>query len=229
MGNPHETNWFYEGFRDYGQNEPTTQKVIYDPAQAPDARKGFVSEEEGARIDEMIHRFNEKVKCAPFYVQKPAFQDPPFFSDKFMPVAEITVPNGGFGAAVAGLSIEVADRQWAQFSCIGADVCTPIIISTRQLVFWIEVAGEVLPLWDDQSPVAPATLTEGQTTIIQGSTVEPFDMRGCGVDFGVRGPSIVTFNVANFSAAPEDVRIMLGYFQYWMPKADQFQEGQCVR
>lgn len=216
MGNPHETEHFYESFRDYGQGEPRwPDSTVYDPAERPSE----APYDPRGRGD----------KCATTYVQKPAFQDAPFFSKPFVVMAEnIAAPAG---PVRVNISVFVADRQYAIFSCVGVDTDQPALLAARDVLFWFTVAGEIVPIFFDQSPpAAPGAIIQGQTTIMPGSVEQPFDLRACGVAFGVRGPAVVDFNVQNFNGAgvPILVRSLVSYWQYWLPQADEFQSAHCV-
>lgn len=224
LGN-YDDDYYLPQYRDYGQGDPRAKDVVWDPNACPPLES--FSPDEQARIKEYMCQLRFLNRKNPFFVQQPAFQEPPFFAKKTVAVAEIVVAP--LGPPRAALTIPIEDRQWAMFTCLGVDVDEQILLANRDLLFWMEVNGEIIPFFDDQSgPAAPGVIAQGQTTIMMGSVAQPQSLRECGTAFGVRGPATLIFNVQNFNGAGVTgiVRVLLARYQYWLPEADEFQHGQ---
>lgn len=225
LGDDMERDYRLPQYRDYGQGDPRAKMVVWDP-ETPVSK---LSKDQQAYIKEWMDQMGRLTRKSPFIVQKPAFQDPPFFAKPIVVIGQTDVPPGGAVLPRPFPVINVEDRQWGQFTCIGFDIDEPQLLADRDLRFWITVNDEIVPLFNEISPLPPpgGPLLRGQTTIFPGSIEQPFGLRACGVSFGVRGPSQVRLNFQNFDVGQSAiVRILLTYYQYWLPKSDEFQHSQ---
>lgn len=223
VGNPHEEAFFFEGFRDYGQNDPREESVVFDPADCGPAR---VSPEQKALLDEAQCRIEKGLKKAVFISKRPAFVEPPFFSKPLTKTKGITIGPGGAQGQL--INRPIADRQRAVVSAIGVDVSDPTAYNAQSLVFWFaltDASRAIIPVFEDQTiglAFAPTGLPTGQTTIFPGTTENPYSLLQSGIAFQVKGPQNLILQAQNFSAAPVLFRTVVSLYQYWLPQADAY-------
>ncbi|MGI0149767.1 MAG: hypothetical protein ACREDF_09595 [Thermoplasmata archaeon] len=222
MGNPHEEEYFYEGWRDYGQGEPRPKDVIFDPTCGPNAS----SPEEQRKLDDFFCRFgNELRKPLIFFVKKPAFNEPPFFSKPLIKAKCGLQVAPGATAVIFDRLIE--DRQRAIVTAFGLDLAPLAPLMNCQLEFWLQAgnaqgivsgSAEIIPLFDDQTPTAYGGSTpvqSGRTTVLPASVEIPWCLMSNGLQFGVRGRSRLQMLVENKSGVTITIRGVLAFYQYW--------------
>jgi hypothetical protein len=220
MGNPHEERYFYENFRDWGQDEPWAKDVVYDPR---DCAKSVQDPNRKEALKDFFCTFREELKKFVFISKRPAFVEPPFFSKPLIKTNRVTAPAG----ITTRLAVrQIDDRQRAVVSSMGVDTDNPTAYVTGALRFSFSQSdlaqsqGVNVPLFDDQNPVT--TFQIGLSEVIPGDTVHPYDLIQSGTAFQVKGPAVLRFSVTNLSGVPVIVRSVVGMYQYWLPKADEF-------
>ncbi|MGH9317724.1 MAG: hypothetical protein ACRD1P_11545 [Thermoanaerobaculia bacterium] len=222
MGQPHEEEYFYEGWRDAGQGEPRPKDVISDPSCSPLTRNPADQQ----KMDDLFCRFEAALKKPlVFFVKKPSFVEPPFFAKPLIKTKCGLQVAPGATAVIFDRLIE--DRQRAVVTAFGLDVAPLAPIMNCQLEFWFQaanaqanVAGEadVIPLFDDQTPTAYGGSTPvkyGRTTVLPGSVEIPWCLLSNGLQFGVRGRTRLQMLVENKSGVTVTIRGVLGFYQYW--------------
>jgi hypothetical protein len=224
MGNPHEEDFFYRGFRDFGPGDPRTRDYVSDPTQECAPKPGSA---EHAFVKEFMCQLREELKRTPIMAKRPAFVEPPYFSKPHIKVSSATIPAGG--AAVAILDRKLGDRQRALITAAGVDVDPPGLFVNHQLLFWYATSGEVMPYFDDQSVAAAALadFQEGKTTIFPGSVEEPFNYmdKGVPVPFTGKGDRRMQLFVQNFGTEDAEICALVAFYEYWMTVSSAFEEG----
>lgn len=218
MGNPYEEEFFYEGWRDFGQGEPRPKDVVVDPTCAP--RKVSPG------LEDAICEFERGLKKPwVFFVKRPAFVEPPFFSKPLIKTkCGLQVAPGATGVIFDRL---IEDRQRAVVTAFGLDLAPLAPLMNCQLEFWFQaanaqglVAGKavMIPLFDDQTPTVYGGSTpvqSGRTTVLPGSVEIPYCLNTNNLQFGVRGRTRLQMLVENKSGVTVTIRGMLGYYYYW--------------
>lgn len=223
IGDAMEPGFYDPGYRDTGQDEPWAQDTVYDPKKCGPIR---LDPQQQSYLDAMICAFEDRIiKRSVFFVKRPAFLEPPFFSKPLLKVAEKEVANN---TTVNLLERQVEDRQRAVVTSIGIGVDDTQALANRELAFWFEVNGVVVPLFDDQSTTIAAALLPlefGKTTIFPGSIEAPFNIREAGLTVLIRGPSSLNFRTENRSGATVKITAIMTYYQYWLPNAGEFEQA----
>lgn len=215
MGNPHESRFYNQQFRDFGPCEPGQKDVVFDPTCDP-MRMDPVRRRE---MDELCCTLKECFREYVFFTKKPSFVEPPFFSKPVLKVASKTVAKN---STVVLLQRRVEARQRAVVTAIGIDFDQPQVYGAHELVFWFTLGGHIYPLFDDQSGLI--TLQTGQTTIIPGSIEQPFSLRQNGLLFLIKGPTEFEFICQNTNLATDvKVSALMAYYEYEMKKAAEFE------
>lgn len=218
MGNPHEEEFFWEGWRDHGQGEPRPKDVVVDPTRAPrPASHG---------LQDALHEFEAGLKKPwIFFVKRPAFVEPPFFSKPVMKAkCGLQVAPGATGVIFDRL---LEDRQRAVVTAVGLDLAPIAPLMNCQLEFWFQAgnaqgitAGKatVIPFFDDQTPTGYGGATpvqSGRTTVLPGSVEIPYCLNTNNLQFGIRGRTRLQMLVENKSGVTVTIRGLLGYYSYW--------------
>jgi hypothetical protein len=222
MGNPHEEEYFYEGWRDFGQGEPRPKDVVFDPTCSPVSQNPA----EQQKMDDFFCRFaSELRRPLIFFVKKPAFNEPPFFSKPLIKSKCGLQVAPGATAVIFDRLIE--DRQRAIVTAFGLDLAPLAPLFNCQLEFWLQAANarnnvagraEIIPLFDDQTPTAYGGSTpvqSGRTTVLPASVEIPWCLLTNGLQFGVRGRSRLQMLVENKSGVTVTIRGVLAFYQYW--------------
>lgn len=229
MGNPYEEGYFWEGWRDWGQDDPRTRDVVFDPTRNPYVAGDPKRQQE---LDQFFNRFREEVhKPLVFFTKRPAFLEPPFFSKPLIKAKNAF--NVAAGATADIFSRDIQDRQRAVMAMIGLDISPvqPYLNGSFQFWFQLDDDEAPLPLFDDQTTgygPAGGEPIDGRTTVVPGSVENPYSLLQDGLAFGVRGPRTIRFRMQNNSAVTAVVRGVFGFYQYWSsaPKgASEFAGG----
>lgn len=218
LGNPLEYDYYYRGYRDPGQGEERPLDVVHDAKCPP---RPPISRQKQAELDAFFCRQRQEFKRSVLFVKGPANVEPPWFAKPLIKVKNITV-SAGATATIFDRVIE--DRQRAVVSIIGIDVAPIGPYVNGQMEFWFAQGGterqDVINLFDDQTSVAYGStvpLVAGKTTLIPGSSENPFNLRGAGLQFRIKGRKLLTFNVENKSGQDVVVRGLMGMWIYWLP------------
>jgi hypothetical protein len=217
MGNPMETPFFFDQFEDFGPCEPRQKDVVYDPSCDPmrmdPSRKNS--------LEELCCMLRDCLKHFVFFVKRPAYVEPPFFSDPIIKLAEKEVAAS---STVDILERRVEARQRAVITAIGIEVNDEVLYGNHELVFWFEVGGVIRPIFDDQT--SGVALRSGQTTIVPGSMEQPWSLRENGLTLLIRGPAEWKFRCQNLNAVTDvQVKAVATYYEHWLPKAGEFEQA----
>lgn len=218
------------GYRDFGSGEPRPEDVIFDPNRVPLKSGSPTTPGSPEFFNELIYRLGAMVNRTPLLVKRPSFIEPPFFAKP-----QIKFGGGGTIIQAAGAPVSIYDRilearQKLVVTSIGIGVDTPKVYTDHNLMFWFANGSPdaVIPIFDDQSPATAshAGFQRGMTTMIPGSMEQPYSMirDGCAMVF--EGPMRLQFYVQNFDPSLDvEVQIITGIYQYWIPKADEFEQA----
>lgn len=206
LGDPLEREYYDKGYRDWGASDPQGKEVVFNPNEKP-------SEIPERRV---------------FYAKRPAYLEPPWFSKPLIKAKNnLIVPAG---ATVAIFDRRIPARNRAVVTMVGIDVSPVAPLYAGQLEFWFEQSGEVIPIFDDQTPTSYGSsdpVRSGRTTVLPGTADRPFCLHGCGLSFQVKGEKILTFNVENKGGVPVTIRGLLGFYIYWLPYgATEFEDAE---
>lgn len=208
MGNPYEEDFFFEGYRDFGQGEPRPMDVIADPTPP-------TPQEDWCR----------KLQSCVFFVKRPAYVEPPFFAKPLLKVKNNMQVAGGATGVVFDRLIE--DRQRVIVTAFGLDLAPLAPLYNGQLEFWFQSANAqaitaqkatIIPLFDDQTPMqygGSTPVKTGRTTVLPASVEIPWCLLSNGLQFGVRGRSRLQMLVENKSGVTVTIRGVLAFYQYW--------------
>lgn len=211
MGNPYEEDYYFDQYRDVGQGEPRAKDVVFDPTCPP-----ALSSEQRRIVDEWFCQYKKFLRTNVHYVRRPAYLEPPFFA--FPQIHTVTGVVIGAATIAPLISVEIADRQRAIITSLGFEVDDTASLASGLLWFWLENNGRIVPLFNDA--FAPQG---GQTTRPPGSLEQPFCLLTNGLQVEIRGPATVNLNAGNDSPGAVVFAAHLGMYQYWVPKADEFQ------
>jgi hypothetical protein len=226
IGEPHEDPYYYEGWRDTGQGEPRPRDMVYDPRCSPAAR----TPEDQKKLDEFFCSLSEWSKSGVFFVKRPAFLEPPFFSKPLIKAKNaLTVAPGATGLIFDRL---IEDRQSAIAVQFGIDLAPLAPLYAGQLEFWFQRAAttgeqgsstdvkesEVVPIFDDQTPTTyggSTPIKSGRTTVLPGSVEIPYSFMKDGLTWGIRGRARIQMLMENKSGVEVTLRGVFGFYQYW--------------
>jgi len=215
LGQPHEDEYFYRGYRDTGQGEPRPKDVVFDPKCDPELDR--MEPERKKALDEFFCRFQRELKRLVFFSKRPSFVEPPFFSKPLIKAKCGLSVAPGATAIIFDRPIEA--RQRAIVSMIGLDVAPLLPLLSCALEFWFQQDNDIIPYFDDQSPTTYGGSTPvvgGRTSVIPGSVENPFCMITNGLGFEIKGPKRLTMRVENKSGVTVVIRGVLGLYQYWL-------------
>lgn len=222
MGNPFEEDYFWEGWRDYGQGEPRPKDVVFDPNCGPIATDPASQQ----KLDDLFCRMRSEIaRPTIFFVKRPAFVEPPFFSKPLIKAkCALQVAAGQTGVI---FDRQIEDRQRAIVSIFGLDLAPIAPLFAGQLEFWFQAGNQQgitagtatkIPLFDDQTPTTyggSTPVSSGRTTVLPGSVENPAELFQNGLQFGVRGRTRLQMLVENKSGVTITLRGILGFYQYW--------------
>jgi hypothetical protein len=223
VGNPHEQSFYFDQSRDFGQGEPRQREIIYDPNR-PVLE---VSKDQDLGIKAFLSRFEERLKKIVFITKRPSFVEPPFFSK---PLSKTIGLQVAAGATETIFSKEIQDRQRAVITTIGVSVSDPKLLANQSLKFWFALNDQtngILPLFEDQTlnPVPPGGLpTSGKTTVIPGTSEEPYSLLQNGLAFQTKGhgKNTILFMMQNNGGVAVNVLAVMSFYQYWLPQSDAY-------
>ncbi len=217
LGQPFEDSYFWEGWRDYGQDEPRTKDVIFDPTCRPNVAKQNPKTQQ--HLDDLFCRLRAEIeRPLVFFVKRPAFVEPPFFSKPLIKAKNAFPIAAGTTADIFDRTLE--DRQRAIVVMIGLDIAPVQPYLNGQLQFWFQFGDSVsaVHLFDDQTTgygPGGGDPIDGRTTVVPGSVENPYSLFQDGLSFGVRGPRRIRFRMENNSGVTAIVRGVFGFYQYW--------------
>ena len=213
MGNPGEEQFYFSGWRDYGQAEERPQDLVFDPACDPSKLTPERKAELASEFCMLKGLFERQV----VYTKFPANVQPPWFARPIIKAKRITIAPNSTGVI---FTREIPARNRAVVTCIGVDVAPILPLVDGALEFWFaKDNGQIIPIWDDQTDVAYEELdglTSGKTSVLPGSLEHPFELLQNGLQILLKGRTVFTFNCENKSDSAIEIRGIMGYYQYWM-------------
>lgn len=214
MGNPGEQDFFYGGWRDYGQAEERPLDVVHDPTCDPSK----LTPEEKQKLDAQFCMLKGLFTRQVVFTKSPANVEPPWFSRPIIKAKRITVAANSTAVI---FTREIPARNRAVLSCLGIDVSPVLSLVNGAIEFWFaKDNGQIIPIWDDQTDTAYEEtdgLTSGKTSVLPGSLEHPFEFLQNGLQIVLKGRTVFTFNVENKGDVAVVIRGIMGYYQYWMP------------
>lgn len=230
MGNPHEPDYFYRGLHDAPSappppRRPPPQEVVLDPEKAlswtapPGLQRYF---------DHFYARLRDEMRSMVFLTKRPSFAEPPFWAKPRIVFGDKTVPAGAPGAETVIWERDLTDRHKLVIGSVGINVDPPALFGDADILFWFEVGGKVVPIFDDQTPgtLSKTLFIQGKTAFVPGTCNDPFLLLAVGTPLVVRGPANVAFKAQNYNAAT--AATICGLSTYWLyrtPKAGEHEEA----
>lgn len=224
MGNPGEQEYFYAGYRDYGQAEERPLDVVHDPTCNP----AKMSPEKKQEMDNLFCMLKGLFQRQVVFTKFPANVQPPWFSRPIIKAIRKTVAANSTAVL---FTREIPARNRAVLTCIGIDMAPIQPYMNGAIEFWFaKDGGQIIPVFDDQTETAYEEadgLTSGKTSVIPGSLENPFEFLQNGLQVILKGRTVFTFNVENKSDSAVVFRGIMGYYQYWMPfGATEHEQGE---
>lgn len=218
VGNPFETPYGSEAYRDPGQGQPRPKDIIYDPNEDP----AEIPEERRQELREMVSLFREIFQKQVLYTKRPAFVEPPFFAKPRILIDEITLPAGG-AVLLPIITKQIEARQRCIVSLVGIELNEPALYDAHELRFAFVLNGDIVDIFEDGSI---ANLPTGVTTRVPGDLNNPFCLLTNGLQFEVQGEKTLEFSGQNVNGTTDAiVTAMVGIYEYWTPDASQFAGG----
>lgn len=214
MGNPGEEDFYFKGWRDFGQAEERPLDIVHDPTCDPSK----ISPERKAELESQFCMLKGLFERQVIFTKGPANVQPPWFARPIIKAIRLTVAANSLGVI---FTREIPARHRAVLTCLGIDVSPVLPLTDGALEFWFaKDNGQVIPVWDDQTAVAYEEadgLTSGFTSVLPGSLENPFAFLTHGLQIIIKGRTVLTFNINNKSDVAVDIRGIMGYYQYWLP------------
>jgi len=209
LGSPFDDPGHGHGYRDYGQGDPRPAPPVIEPSLVPTPSE---SRQQELGLQTLKKFFQRSV----VFSKRPANVEPPWFAKTLIKAKCGLVVPAGSTAKIFDKRLEDRQRQIVTMIAIELAPIAPLL--NCQLEFWFENSGTIIPIFDDQTPLAyggSTPIINGRTTVLPGSTEAPFCLFSNGLAFRVKGPTDLTFNVQNKSGVPVTIRGLLGWYYYW--------------
>lgn len=222
MGNPHETDFFYTGTRDWGAADPPPSDVVFESC-----RHAPPTPEQRAKLDPFFQEARKFLDDKPVFAQKPAYQERPFFAKSRTVIGEGTIPAATTHVVVTHT---VPARHAAIITAIGVDLdCNGIAaLNADNLRMWVEINGVVSPIFERQVSAVNAvdvTQNTGKVRRFPGSTNNPFCLLSNSLQERVLGTQQIDVKVQNGAANTVGVCILFGYYEYRLPFASEYEKA----
>lgn len=216
MGNPFEDQFYFEGFRSMGPGEERPRDTVIDPACDPTRA---LSPEMKQSMEALKCTLNDVLARQVVFTKFPANVQPPWFAKPIIKAKAITIAAGET-EAIFDRMIEA--RMRAVVTSIGIDAAPTNSILDGTCEFWFDEGSEqkIIQVFDDQTATAYEEsdgLTMGKTAILPGSLNTPFNLKEAGLQFLLKGPTMLRFMCHNKGDAAVTIRGIMGYYQYWLP------------
>lgn len=220
MGNPHEDNLFYEGWKEFGPNDPRPKDAVFEQTCRPS--------EKTQEMKDLKCVLNDVFARQVLFTKMPANVQPPWFARPIIKAKNITIPAG---ETLAIFDRIIPNRTRAVLTTLGIDVDPVTAVIDKTCEFWFDRGSEqtIIPVFDDQTETAYEEtdgVNSGKTTVLPGGLVVPFNFLAAGLQFQIKGPSMLRFMCHNKGDDALAVRGIMGYYQYWLPYgADEFENA----
>ncbi len=225
VGNPYEDDYFWTGYRDPGPGEERPLDVVIDPSCDPSRP---LSPETKERMAALKCTLNDVLARQVVFTKFPANVQPPWFAQPIMKSKVVTIAAG---ETVPIFDRMIPERMRAVITTLGIDVDPITSILDRTCEFWFDQGSQdkIIQVFDDQTETAYEEtdgVDAGKTTVLPGGLTVPFNFLQAGMQFHVKGPSMLRFMMENKGDADVTIRGVMGYYQYWMPYgATEFETG----
>lgn len=225
MGNPFEEDFFWPGYRSTGPGEERPRDIVVDPACDPSRN---MTPEMRAQCEALKCVLNDVFARQVLFTKFPANVQPPWFSQPIMKSKVITIAPGETAAIFDRM---IPERMRAVLTMLGLDIDPITAVLDRTCEFWFDQGSQdkIIQVFDDQTETAYEEtdgVDSGKTTVLPGSLTVPFNFLEAGMQFHVKGPSMLRFMMENKGDEDVTIRGVMGYYQYWMPYgATEFETG----